>query len=180
MIRLFVAVDAPAALRRRAASLGRGIDRAKWVAEENMHITLRFIGETPEDRAEDFAEALDRVRAAPLELALSGAGHFGSGRRVRALWLGVEKSEALVALRDRIDSALVRAGCAPEGRKFHPHLTLARFNNGTPGEIHSWLAANTLFRSVPFMVDRFTLYSSHLGRAGAIYTAEAEYELRGG
>lgn len=179
MIRLFVAIELPSVIRRRMASLCVGIDSARWVAEENLHLTLRFIGEVPEDRAEDAAAALDGVRAESFLIVLRGAGHFGSERRVRALWLGVEKSEALIALRDRIESALVRCGLEPEGRNFHPHVTLARFRSGTSGEIGQWLAANTLFRSVPITVDRFTLFSSHLGRAGPIYTPEVEYELSG-
>ncbi len=179
MIRLFVAIEIPTELRRRMASLCVGINSARWVAEENIHLTLRFIGEVSEDGAEYAAAALDGVRAEPFTIAFRGAGHFGSGQRVRALWLGIDRSEALVSLRGRIDTALVRCGLAPEGRKFHPHVTLARFRDGGSGEIGPWLAANTLFRSVPVAVDRFTLYSSRLGRAGPVYTPEVAYPLSG-
>lgn len=177
MIRLFTAVELPAELRRRMAQLCTGVDKARWVPEENLHLTLRFIGEVAEDLAEDIAAELDAVRAAPFPLTLSGAGHFESGRRVRTLWLGVEKSEALTALYDRIDAAVQRAGLPPEGRRFHPHITLARFRNGRPAAVRGWLAANGMFRAVPIMVERFVLFSSHLRSEGALYRPEVEFPL---
>ncbi len=179
MIRLFVAVELPQELRARIGMMCTGIDSAKWVAVDNLHLTLSFLGELPEDRAEDIAGALSSVGGAPFPLTMGGAGHFGSGRRVRALWLGVERCPALSALRDRIESTLVRAGLPPEGRKFHPHVTVARFGDVSPGWIRDWLSANTLFRAAPFTIERFVLFSSHLRRGGAIYTPEMEFPLRG-
>ena len=84
---------------------------------------------------------------------------------------------ALISLHDRIESALVRAGLEPEGRKYWPHITLARLNNASPGLARGWLAANTMFRAVPFTVDQFTLFSSHLSREKAIHRAEVEFPL---
>jgi 2'-5' RNA ligase len=179
MIRLFVGLEIPAELRRRMAMLARGVDDARWVAEENLHISLRFIGEVPEDRAEDLAAALDTVRAPTFTITLSGAGHFESGRRVRVLWLGIERNEALKALYDKVESALVRAGLEPEGRKFKPHVTLARLKDARPASVKGWLAANTMFKAVPFTVDRFVLFSSRLGREGPTYTPEVVFPLRG-
>jgi 2'-5' RNA ligase len=177
MIRLFVGIELPAELRRRMVMIQTGVERAKWVPEENLHLTLRFIGEVSEDVAADAADALSTVRAAPFQVTVDGAGHFESRKRVRALWLGIERSDALMGLRDRIESALVRTGLEPERRKYKPHITIARLNNGSPGMAREWLAANTMFRAVPFTVDKFVLFSSHLGGEGAIYTAEAEYPL---
>ncbi len=177
MIRLFVGIAPPGELRRRMALIQTGVERARWVAEENIHLTLRFIGEVAEDVAGDAAAALATVRAKPFALTVDGAGHFESRKRVRALWLGVERSDALMTLRERIESALVRAGLEPERRKFKPHITIARINSGSPGLVRDWLAANTMFRAVPFTVDRFTLFSSHLSRDKAIYSIEAEFPL---
>lgn len=180
MIRLFVAITLPDELRRRGAALCHGIAAAKWVDPDNMHLTLRFIGEVDEPQVADIVDALDTVAGAPFAVTLDSAGHFGSGRRVRSLWLGVEKSEPLLALHARIESALVRAGLPPEGRKFHPHITLARLKNSGSGEIGPWLAANTLFRAMPFTVDRFVLYSSRLGGEAAVHAPEAEFPLGAG
>ncbi len=177
MIRLFVGIELPGELRRRMALIQTGVERANWVAEENIHLTLRFIGEVAGDVAADAAEALATIHAPPFPLTVDGAGHFESRKRVRALWLGIERSDALLGLRDRIESALVRAGLEPERRKYKPHITIARINSGSPGMARDWLSANTMFRAVPFTVESFILFSSHLSRAKAIYTPEAEFPL---
>ncbi len=177
MIRLFVGIEVPGELRRRMALIQTGVERARWVAEENIHLTLRFIGEVAEDVAGDAADALATVHAKPFALRVDGAGHFESRKRVRALWLGVERSDALLGLRERIESALVRAGLEPERRKYMPHITIARLNNASPGLARDWLSANAMFRAVPFTVDSLTLFSSHLSREKAIHTAEAEFPL---
>ncbi len=177
MIRLFVALEIPDELRDRAAALQRGVDGARWVASENLHITLRFIGEIDEAHARDVALDLSHVRAPAFDVTLVGAGHFESGRRVRQLWLGVERNPALAALRDKVELVLVRAGLDPEGRRFQPHLTLARLNGAPAEAVRPWLAANSLFRAVPFRAESFVLFSSFLGKSGPIYRAEAEYPL---
>ncbi len=177
MDRLFVAVELPGELRRRMVAIQTGVERVKWVPEDNIHLTLRFIGEVAEDVAGDAADALTTVRAPPFPLTVDGAGHFESRRRVRALWLGIERSDALITLRDRIESALVRTGLEPERRKYKPHITIARLNNRSPGLVRDWLSANAMFRAVPFTVDSLTLFSSHLSREKSIHTAEAEFPL---
>ena len=169
MIRLFVAIDLPADLKHRIEPLCSGVEGASWVGEDNMHLTLRFIGEVGEENLDDIVGALARVNGTRFSLEVTGAGHFESRRRVRALWLGLEKQPALFALRERIESALVHAGLPPEGRKFSAHLTLARLKGTRPARVHDWLAANSLFRAAPFEVEDFVLFSSLLGRGGAIY-----------
>ena len=177
MIRLFVGIEVPEELRRRMVLIQTGIERAKWAAEENLHLTLRFIGEISDDAAADAEEALSTIHTPPFPVTVDGAGHFESRKRVRALWLGIERSDALLNLRDRVDSALVRAGIEPERRKYKPHITIARLNNASPGSVRGWLASNTMFRAVPVTVESFILFSSHLSRDKAIHTAEAKFPL---
>lgn len=179
MIRLFVGIEIPEELRRRMAAVEMPIDGARWVPEENLHITVRFIGEVPEDVAEDLADALQRIRAPAFAVSIAGAGHFESGRRVRTLWFGVERNESLTALYEKVESALVRAGQPPEGRRFKPHVTVARLKDVRPAAIRNWLVANSMFRAVPFTVERFVLFSSHVGRNGSIYTPELVFPLDG-
>ena len=177
MIRLFVGIELPDELRQRIALIQTGVERAQWVPTENIHLTLRFIGNILGDGEADALDALETIHAPPFSLTLNGAGHFESRKRLRALWLGVERSDALIDLRNRIESALVRAGLEPERRKYKPHITIARINNRSPGIARSWLSANTMFRSVPFTVESFVLFSSHLSRDKAIYTPEMEFPL---
>ena len=177
MIRLFVAIPLPGPVRQRLESLCCGLKGAKWVRPENMHLTLRFIGEAPNDLIGDFDAALAAIRAPGFELTLDGVGSFGRGRNPHTVWAGVEKSEPLMRLQAKVESALVRAGCPAEGRKFSAHVTTARLKSAKPRDVAAWAADRAAFQAGPFSVDRFTLYSSHLASAGAIHTAEAEYPL---
>jgi RNA 2',3'-cyclic 3'-phosphodiesterase len=179
MIRLFVAVPIPEELRRRMAMLATGVQGARWSPEENMHLTLCFIGEVTEDRLPDIAIQLDRVNCAPFALRLSGAGHFETKGRVRALWIGVEGNPQLAALQERVSAALGRAGVAPDKRRFLPHVTIGRMKGVAPGAVEGWLRANTLFRAMPFTVDRFVLFRSQPGQGGSHYTPLHEVELEG-
>ncbi len=163
MIRLFVALSLPEDLCVRIASLGGGIEGARWVAPENLHVTLRFIGDVQESVGEDLVAALDSVRAGPFPVTLSGTGHFGSGRKVHSLWVGVEKSPALEALHDRIDRAVVGAGLPPDARKYAPHVTVARLRGARTGRILDWLTDQGAFLAPPFEARAFTLFESRQG-----------------
>ena len=177
MIRLFVALGLPDDIRERLAGLSGGVPGARWVEPHNFHLTLRFIGETEEGRLEDIDDALRAITHPPFELTLEGMGQFGSGRKIHTLWAGVERSEPLAHLQARIESAVVRAGFPPEGRKFTPHVSLARLAGSPPERVMRYLAGNGLFRSRPFAVAGFALYESRLGRHGADYTVISAYSL---
>lgn len=177
MIRLFVAIEPPEEVRVLIARLSGGVPGARWVEPSSYHVTLRFIGEVPEDVAEDIHAALETCRSPSFALALGGIGVFSQGRRPGALYLGVDGSRPLHFLRDKVERALVRAGIAPETRKFTPHVTLARLKGAAPEQVHGFAATHNLFRPAPFPVDRFTLFSSHQSRSGAVYTREADYKL---
>ncbi len=178
MIRLFVGVGLPEDIRLRLASFCLGVPGAKWVEAQNFHLSLRFIGEVDEGQADDIHDALAVVRAREFELSLAGVGHFESAGHVHTLWVGVEKNPELLLLQSRIESALVRVGLEPNGRRYLPHITLARIREGqSNGRISAFLAQNGLFRAGPIAIEQFTLYSSYLRNSGPIYRAEAEYPL---
>ena len=178
MVRLFVGVELPEDVQERLTSLCAGVPGARWVPPENMHLTLRFIGEVANGEADDIYHALAQVRPRAFNISLTGVGHFDTGNEVRALWVGVERNAELVALRDRVESALVRIGLPPEGRRFTPHVTLARLKDTPLHRVSAFLAHNSLFRAGPIPVDHFTLFSSYLQGSGAIHTAEADYLLQ--
>jgi RNA 2',3'-cyclic 3'-phosphodiesterase len=177
MIRIFVGVPLPETVREQLAGLCHGLPGARWVAPENLHVTLRFIGEVDEAEAEDIDAVLATIRHPAFPLALHGADCFGSGKKVRVVWAGVEQSEPLMHLYGKVESALVRLGLDPEGRKYKPHVTLARLRDTPRRHLGAFLAAAGSFRTEPFTVTGFTLYRSFLGRQGAHYEALAEYPL---
>ncbi len=180
MVRLFVAVELPAAIRQRLAGLVWPIAGARWVAMENLHLTLRFIGEVDEGCAADIDGELARIEFDAFSFDLAGAGHFGSGNGARALWAGVAACQALLGLQAKIERAVVRAGAAPERRKFHPHVTLARLRRGGGARVEQFVVEHGGLAMGPIEVASFALISSRLGRGGADYTAEVRYPLNGG
>jgi len=177
MLRLFVAIDLPERVRDGLAALGGGVPGARWVDGEQLHLTLRFIGEVDGGRFRDIATALDGVGGTPFDLHLDGLGHFPPRGAPRVLWAGVAASAPLVSLRTRVESALAVVGVAREGRKFAPHITLARLKGTRPARVGRFFEDHPLFRSPPFTVESFRLYSSTLGRRGATHRVEAEYPL---
>ena len=176
-MRLFVALPLPEALRTRLSALAAGLPGARWLPPENLHVTLRFIGEVDGGQTRDIDAALAQVRAPGFPVTLAGVDRFGSGAKVRALWAGVEANPALEHLYGRIEQALHTAGLPPDGRKFKPHVTLARFKNNPGGRLPEYLAHHARFRAEPFQAEVFALYSSFLSHNGAIYTEEAAYPL---
>ena len=177
MIRLFAAIAVPHEIAAVLARRQRGLPGARWRPPEALHITLRFFGELPEPAAEDLAAELARARVEPFDLSLEGVGSFGEGPQVRAVWAGVADSERLHVLAGRCEAAARRAGLRPEGRPFRPHVTLAYLRRADPARVAAWAANHNLLRSPPFRVDRFGLYSSHLGTEGSAYQLEREYLL---
>ncbi|HEY0835711.1 MAG TPA: RNA 2',3'-cyclic phosphodiesterase [Azospirillum sp.] len=178
MLRLFVALDFPADVRDRLAGLGGGVPGARWTEADNLHLTLRFIGDVPGDTAADIDAALAEVEAPAFDLVLDGVGVFGQGRNARVLWAGVERSDALTRLQAKVESAIVRCGLPAEERRFSPHVTLARLKNAPPERIGRFIEERGLFRAGPFPIGHFTLYRSHLGKGAAVYEALREYPLR--
>src|SRR6516164_9492186 len=149
MLRLFVGIGFPPELKLRLSLLCSGMPGAKWVDPGNFHLTLRFIGETGEAVAADIDDALARLRARRFPLQLAGTGVFSNGDKPRSLWVGVERSPDLVALRDKIEQALVRVGLEPEPRKFSPHVTLARLRKPPIHTLSGFLTTHARFRADP-------------------------------
>src|SRR6266852_1891745 len=173
MLRLFVGIALPPETKLRLSLIAGGVPGARWVDPGNYHVTLRFIGEVDEGMAGDIDAVLTRIRAKPFDLLLTGVGRFAD----RMLWAGVEKNLALVHLRDKVESALVRLGLEPETRRYAPHVTLARLRNASGAKLQEFLAEHALFRAEPFPVEKFSLVASYLTKAGSIYEDQADYEL---
>jgi RNA 2',3'-cyclic 3'-phosphodiesterase len=180
MYRLFVAIDPPEEIRMELGAMCFGIPGAKWVDSEQLHLTLRFIGEVDGGVFADIREGLEGVRGEPFAMRLKGFGHFPPRRQPRVLWVGVEAGEELARLRNRVDKTLVHIGLEPEHRKFAPHITLARLQEAPLQKLANFFAGNALYASVPFQVTEFHLYSSRLSSKGAIHTREESYLLSNG
>jgi RNA 2',3'-cyclic 3'-phosphodiesterase len=177
MIRLFVAIDVPDSARRDMTALCSGVPGAKWVLPEQMHLTLRFIGEVDGAMGRDVASALADIDSPAFRLDLAGVGSFGNGRGARVLWVGVKPCPEIMRLQAKIETTLQRIGLEPERRKFHPHITLARLNGAPEQRVAEYLRAHSAFATPPLEAESFVLYSSFLSQAGALHRVEASYPL---
>ena len=176
MHRLFVAIRPPAAIRRVLLGAMGGISGARWQSDDQLHLTLRFIGEVDPHRADDIHAALGGVHQAPFEIALKGIGHFDRRGWPDAVWAGVTPHEPLHALHKKIDAALSRVGVGPDQRAFLPHITLARLKRSS-GPVGSLLEEAGGLSSAPFAVDHFALFESDLTPDGAVYSIVERYPL---
>ncbi|WP_374472107.1 RNA 2',3'-cyclic phosphodiesterase [Phenylobacterium sp.] len=177
MIRLFAAVAIPEDIGRALQARQKDIEGARWRPLEALHITLRFFGELREDVARDLDAELAAVGGRPFELVLEGAGAFGDGADIHAVWAGVQENAELRHLARACETAARRAGLKAEGRHYRPHVTLAYTRRPNPDEVARWIQANNLLKSPGIWVDRFGLYSSRQTKDGSVYRLEAEYRL---
>ena len=177
MPRLFIAVDLPDAIKKNLESMFFGIPGARWVALDQLHLTVRFIGDVDGSLFLDIKSALAETRISPFNIQLKGVGHFPPRGAPRVIWVGIEKNEPLQLLRKKIAGTLLKIGVKPEKRKFSPHITLARLKNTPPQKVANFLSGNGLFSQEPFQIDDFKLYSSTLTPKGAIHKVERIYSL---
>jgi 2'-5' RNA ligase len=174
--RLFVAIRPPEPIRDLLIDAMDDDPALGWVGEDNLHLTLRFIGDVERPLANDIAAALEQVRHRAFDLRISGVGRFEQ-RNGGALWAGVEPKKPVSELAAKVDRACVSAGLEPERRAFHPHITLARWSRRNADYARDFERRNGHLTSEPFPVDRFILFESHLSRHGAHYEEVAAFAL---
>ncbi|MEM8785113.1 MAG: RNA 2',3'-cyclic phosphodiesterase [Pseudomonadota bacterium] len=178
-MRLFVALTFPDEVLARLAGLQWPLPGAKWVPEENLHLTVRFLGQVMEPDLAPICDALEGVAAAsgPFDLTLSGTDVFG-GAKPRSVWVGVRHSDALKTLHRKIDGALLReAGRAPDRRRFTPHVTLARFRKAPGERLGRFIVQTGLFSAGPIPIEEFTLFESITGGTHSHYRPLATFPL---
>jgi 2'-5' RNA ligase len=177
--RLFTGIELPEDVRLALARLKQPLPGAKWVEPENLHLTLRFAGDIDHRVASEFAHFLGGVECHAFEMRLSGLGAFG-GNDPRTLWVGVDAGQELAALARAHERAARAAGLPPEARNFKPHVTIARLKHTRVEVVARFLERHGAFRTEPFPVGWFSLFSSKPHGGGGPYVVEAAFPLRGG
>jgi RNA 2',3'-cyclic 3'-phosphodiesterase len=175
MYRLFVAIDLPEEINKTVEEIRGELPGARWVAADQFHLTLRFIGEVDEVLFRQIREALAGVGGNPFSLTLKGIGHFPPGKHARVLWVGMGESEELLKLQRKVERALIDAGIAPEARRFSPHITIARLKETPAAKVLALEERHGGFETPAFPVEVFHLYSSTLSREGAVHKREKTY-----
>lgn len=176
MHRLFVAIRPPEEIRDLLVDAMDDSPALRWVPHDNLHLTLRFIGEVERPVANDIAAALARVRFDSFEAALTGVSRFDR-RSGGALWAGMAPKQPVTALAAKVERACRQAGLEAERRVFTPHVTIARYGRESRQDADQFERREAGFHSPPFTVDCFTLFESRLSRHGAHYEPIADYAL---
>lgn len=177
MPRLFVALRPPPPMRDRLRATMHGLLGARWQNDEQLHLTLRFIGDADRHAQADIMAALGRLGGGALSLGVNGVGCFSGKGRVNSIWAAISATPALLQVAKSVDRAVVLAGLAPEARAFRPHVTLARLGRSAmPPD--AWLAEHAGLRIEPATFDHLYLYESILGREGSTYIVVDRFPLR--
>ena len=176
MPRLFTGLEIPADVGQSLSMLRGGLPGARWIDPENYHVTLRFIGDVDDVVAHEVASLLGRVRRQPFELRIEELKSFG-GRKPRAVVAALGPAQALMELQAEHERLMQRVGLEPEGRKFTPHVTLARLRESSSRQVADYLAVRQPYRSNAFRAPRFVLFSSRASVGGGPYVVEAAYPL---
>jgi len=176
MPRLFTGLEIPSDVGQALSSLRGGLPGARWIDPENYHLTLRFIGDVDDMTAHEVASLLGRVKRGAFDLHMEGLTSFG-GRKPRAVVANVSPAQALLDVQAEQERLMQRIGLEPEGRKYTPHVTLARLRESSSRDVADYLAARGFFRTSPFKVSRFVLFSSRNSVGGGPYVVEASYPL---
>jgi 2'-5' RNA ligase len=174
MPRLFTGIEIPPHIGEALNMLRGGLPGARWITPDNYHLTLRFIGDVDEVIAQEVALALGRVRRAPFELHIEGLTSFG-GKRPRAVVASVAPAQALLDVQAEQERLMQRIGLEPDGRKYTPHVTLARLRDSSSHDVADYLSARGYFRTAAFPVSRFVLFSARESVGGGPYVVEAGY-----
>lgn len=177
MPRLFTGLEVPREVGFLLSLKRGGLYGARWIDPENYHITLRFIGDVDHSTANEVADGLDRLaESEAFSIRLNHLGSFG-GDKPRALYAGVESNATLAHLQSSQERVLQRLGLSPEGRKFVPHVSLARLRGASAEEVARFMAMAGRFEPIEFAVRRFVLYSSRDSVGGGPYRIEETYPL---
>lgn len=180
MARLFIAIALPEMVKEQLAALREPDAPARWTKPEQMHLTLRFVGEVDERRVEEIEAALGGMVLPSFNLQLRGTGCFPSVQRSRVLWAGVSgEKDALLRLQAAVETRMGHAGMDAEPKAYDPHITLARLQRSDAQWTRSFLERHEGWASTSFLVDAFHLYRSELHPAGAVHFKERSFELGG-
>jgi 2'-5' RNA ligase len=181
-MRLFVALLIPEAVAQSLLLLQGGVPGAHWQTREQLHLTLRFIGEVEGNDMRVLDDALAGIDAPAFDLQLHSVGQFGN-KQPHSLWAAARQSDMLDHLQRKVDNAIRRVGQPQDsysgsGHKFTPHVTLARLRHPDTDRMVDWLKYHALYTSAEFPVDAFHLWSSKLTSDDSIYRIEKSYDLR--
>ena len=179
-MRLFVAVELPDVVKKVLIDVQRSsVAGVRWLTEDQLHLTLQFLGEIGETELEGLRHALGAIRCESFELELTKIGSFPRPASPRVVWVGVTGHQRLAHLAEEVRRVTAMCGVVSEERRFVPHITLGRVKQHDPGDRHitELIGRPASSRVMRFRVDSFALFQSTLQRQGALHTVVTRYPL---
>lgn len=176
-MRLFIALPIPDTVKQQLAELYQPIEGVRWQKQSQIHLTLKFLGDTQEEHASELQRKLDKIEHPAFHMDLEGLGYFPKGKQPKVLWAGITPNDLLVDLRNTIENVSTSLGFEAESRPFKPHITLARVKGESKREIMSFINQHKRFRIPEIPVSEFVLYESSLHPDGAVHSRVNAYQL---
>ncbi len=179
MPRLFIAIRLPDFIKEDLVRLrDERMRAASWLPPEQLHLTLKFIGDWPVDQISEIEEALETIKTDAFLLEAQGVGRFPGKGRPRVLWTGLGTAHPrLFQIKHRIENDLLRLGVEPDPRVYQPHITLARCTGATSEDVAPFLKQQRDYTSPPFRVTGFSLMESTLTSRGPLHEERTAFAL---
>ena len=178
-MRLFIAIPVEGDTQQQLADLQQPVQGIRWQKKEQMHLTLKFLGESSGEQFQQLLPLLKEVEANSFSINIQGVGYFPKGKDPKVLWAGVELNEALIQLQEKVEEVCEKVGVEPEQRPFKPHITIGRVKGGTKGDVMSFINQHKQFRVSNVPVNEFVLFESKLSPEGAKHHRRKVLSLRG-
>jgi 2'-5' RNA ligase len=182
-MRTFIALDIEENVRQNISNFMEKVSAlqnkgVKFVESNNLHVTIKFIGDIPQENVDSVISTLGEIASEPFEVDIKGIGGFPSNdRQPRVLWVGIEKNEALLRLFDAVDRRLFTAGISRDQKPFYPHLTIARAKTEIKQELMDLIQIYRTKYFGSFQVKEFYLFKSELTGKGPIYSKIKAFPL---
>ena len=176
-MRLFIAIPIPEAVKQKISNLQQTIEGVRWQEKEQMHLTLKFVGEADAALTKRIQKQLDEIEHPAFTIDFQGMGYFPENKHPKVLWIGLKESSVLAALQQKVEQKCQEVGIAPEDRSFKPHVTLGRLRNVSKRTVNNFINQNKKFAVRSFLVDKFVLYESKLHSDGARHSRLKTFSL---
>lgn len=176
-MRLFIALPIPKSVKKQLAELQQSIKGVRWQQQGQIHLTLKFLGNTGQERARELQKSLDKIKYQAFHIDLEGFGYFPSGKQPKVLWAGIGAGESLFELQNTIEDTCTSVGFDAETRPFKPHITLARVKGGSKGDIISFINKHKQFYIPDIPINEFVLYESKLYPDGVVHNRLSTFPL---
>ncbi|WP_440999627.1 RNA 2',3'-cyclic phosphodiesterase [Fodinibius sp. SL11] len=177
-MRLFIAIPIPEAVKKRLLDLQQPIEGMRWQAKEQMHLTLKFVGEVDETTGNKLRKEMTKIAHPNFSMTIAGIGYFPEGKHPKVVWAGVKQNELLFELHEKIEGYCQNMGICPEKRPFKPHVTVARTKGTSKRAVTSFINQHKKFAVRDILVDEFVLYESKLHSDGARHSRLQSYRLK--